>query len=269
MKIIFYGTPDLCIPYLESLQKSGLTPTLIVTNPDRPVGRKQTLTPPPTKIWAQTHNLPVYQPEKLREDAFSYISEFKPDLQIVIAYGKIIPERLISLPKFGTINVHYSILPRWRGASPVEATILAGDLDTGICVQQMQYELDSGPILTLKKIPLQGTEYSDTLKMYLSNIGAPLLTQTIGCITNGTIIPMEQDSTLATFCYKIKKSDGEILPTDTDEMKWRKYRAYHGWPGVFYIRDGKRTKITDAQLQTGKFIITKIIQEGGIEKSIL
>ena len=185
-RIIFYGTPDLCLPILDALATASLTPVLIVTNPDRPVGRKYTMTPPPTKQWGLVRDIPILQPEKLDDTAFATIQSYQPDLQIVFANVKIIPQRYIDLPTHGTINVHYSLLPRWRGASPVESTILAGDDESGVCIQQVRFKLDSGPVICEQRIALDDTEYADTLKRRFSEIAAPLLVSTVTSILAGT-----------------------------------------------------------------------------------
>lgn len=239
---------------------------LIVCNPDRPVGRKQILTPPPTKIWAQDHGIPCIQPEKLRDEAFAELSELNPDLFIVIAYGKIIPERFITLPQFETINVHYSLLPRWRGACPVEAAILHGDTDIAMSIQQMRYELDSGPVIAEIHRPLDGTEYTDPLRNELSEMGAGLLLETLPGIFAKQLEPREQDESQMTHCAKIKKEDAELLDTDDDLTKWRKYRAYHNWPVAWYMDgNGKRVKVTGAKYENNVFTITRFIREGESE----
>ena len=269
MNILFFGTPDICIPYLEALQNSTHTLVGIVCNRDSYVGRKHILTEPPTKKWGNEHSIEVFQPERLR--SFTETSTLvKADLHIVIAYGKILPQDLISLPKFGTINIHYSLLPRWRGASPVEAAILAGDSEIGVCIQQMCFELDSGPIIAEQHIPLYGNEYASELKHSMSILGAELLMSTMESIENRTIMSVEQDASKATFCKKISKSEGEIYHNDTDISKYNKWRAYHPWPGIFYFDNtGIRIKITDADWNEKRFRIKKIVRAGESEITLV
>lgn len=269
LKIAFWGTPNLCIPYLDKLSKVGLKPVVIITNPDRPVGRKQTLTTTPVKIWAKENDVIFLTPEKIDRLFLSELSEYDVDLSIVVAYGKILPEEAINLPIHGTLNVHYSLLPRWRGASPVEATILAGDTETGVSIQKMVSELDAGDIISDAKIDLSGDEFAPDLKTILSEIGSDLLIETVPEFLNGNLKLRKQDNMLVSKCKTIKKEQGELLESDSDEMKWRKYRAYFDWPGVFYFKEGKRIKVTEAEYTNeGEFLIKKVIREGGKEISL-
>lgn len=261
--IIFWGTPELCIPYLDELKQQEYNIVALVTNRDKPVGRKQTLTPSAVKTWGEQHNIPILQPEKLDEFFMHEITQYKPDLSIVVAYGKIIPEQIIQLPTHGTLNVHYSLLPRWRGASPVEAAILSGDTETGVSIQKMVFELDAGNVIAEQTIPLVGNEYADKLKKKLSILGAKLLTQTLLDFFADTTPSSPQDSDKIRKCGIIKKSDGEIHLSENSITLWRKYRAYHPWPGIFYFDSSeKRIKITQAEFDKGEFKIKKIIPEG-------
>jgi methionyl-tRNA formyltransferase len=268
MRIIFFGTPELCIPYLEVLAAEHDL-ILIVCNPDQPVGRKQLLTPPPTAAWAKSQGIPCLQPNRLKgfEDE---LLEYNADIHVVIAYGKIIPNIIINQPKYGTLNVHYSLLPRWRGACPVESSVLHGDTETGVCIQQMRYELDTGPILEQESITLSGDEYARELRDgIMGEIGMRLLRNVLGQIRAGDVNPIEQSESGITLCYRIQKSDGELLASDDDMTRWRKYRAYMPWPGVFYFdQDGKRVKITQAEFKNGKFVIEKYIREGEVEVTL-
>jgi methionyl-tRNA formyltransferase len=268
-RIAFFGTPELCLPILEALDQAGFTPVLIGTNPDRPVGRKQIITPPPVKTWAQEHNITVLQPEKITPDVITEISSYNLDLSIVVAYGQIMPQALIDLPAHGTLNLHYSLLPRHRGAAPVEAAILAGDTETGVTIQQMVFKLDAGPIVAIAKHHIADDILAKDLRDELNAIGAQLLIDTIPDYVAGKISPVEQDHTQANYFNKINKSDAEIKLSDPDIEKWRKYRAYYGWPRVHYFDDnGKRVIITEAAWQDGKFVIKKILPEGGKEISV-
>lgn len=267
-KIAFFGTPDLCLVYLDALIESDYTPSLLVTNPDRPVGRKQSeLAASPVKEWGLEKDIEIFQPEKLDDIAFAKLGEEDWDLFIVVAYGKIIPEKFITLPKHGTLNVHYSLLPRWRGATPTEAAILHGDDETGVSIQEMRFKLDSGPVIAWHEIPLEGDETTPELRGTLSSLGAKLLIETLPKYFAGEITPTEQDENAVTTCRLIKKSHGEVKLSDPDIELWRKYRGYYGWPGIFFFdQDGKRVKITDADYQGNTFIIKKVIPEGKKEQ---
>lgn len=260
MKFVFFGTPAIAATTLDILAQHNMMPTLIVTNPDKPQGRKHILTPSPVKVWATKNAIPVIDTEN-KEILLAELKKQSWDVFIAVAYGHILSEELINLPQYGTLNIHYSLLPRWRGASPVEAALLAGDSETGITIQKMVYKLDAGDVIARHVIPLTGNETTISLKESMATIGGKLLAETLLKLTAGEITPESQDETLATRCGKIKKEDAEILPTDTEETKWRKYRALIERK-PYFMEDGKRNIITDATFENGKFKITEIIPEG-------
>lgn len=262
IKYAFFGTPELTVTILDYLKENNYLPEVIITMPDRPMGRKMQITPPPAKIWGMENNIPVLQPEKLNTEFLDKLRAFDFELSVVVAYGKIIPENVITLPKFGTVNIHYSLLPKYRGATPVESAILAGDNETGVCIQQMKYELDSGPILAQEIVKINENETAEELLNKLNETAKVMLVDLLPEILENKLEPKEQDHTEASFCKKIKKEDGELLESDSDEIRWRKYRAYFGWPGVFFFKDGKRIKITKAHYENGQFVIERIIPEG-------
>lgn len=264
MRIAFFGTPDITLPILDALKDAGFLPAVIVTAPDRPIGRHATITPPPAKVWALAHNVPVIQPEKLDADFLSQLSNINCQLSVVVAYGKIIPESVITAPAFGTLNIHYSLLPKYRGASPVEAAILAGETATGVTIQQMVFKLDAGPVLAQQTIAIGDTETAPELLEKLNTAAAPMLVEIVKQFASCATVPATpQDNKFTTSCGKIKKEDGELVSTDTDDTKWRKYRAYFDWPGVFFFdTDNKRIKITKAEFAFSKFRILKVIPEG-------
>ncbi len=268
-KIIFLGTPELSVTILKSLLKAGYEIPLVITSPDKPVGRKQILTPSAVKSFALENGLKVITPEKLGEDTLEEIKLSGADLGIVVAYGHIIPQKVIdSLPK-GFLNIHYSVLPEFRGASPVEQSILSGQKETGVTIQKLVFKLDAGPIVAVEKFLLDNQITTPELKDKLTEIGAELLTKILPGYFEGKIVLTEQDESKATHCKKISKADGEIKLTDSDESKWLKYRGYFGWPGIFYFNEnGKRNKVTGATFENGKFIIKKIIPEGKKEISL-
>lgn len=266
-KIAFFGTPELCLPLLDALASAGFMPCIIVTNPDRPVGRKQVVTSPPVKEWALSHGVELLQPEHIDDAWVKEFGDRKIDLSIVVAYGKILPQNLIDAPNKGTINIHYSLLPRWRGATPVEAAILAGDEATGVTIQQMVKKLDAGPVLAVKEVPVLPADITEILKERLNNEAAALLVETIPSILSGEAVATPQDDALATHCRTINKADGEVSLDESDETLWRKYRAYHNWPRIFYFDENNlRTIITKASFAEGKFLIKKILPAGGTEK---
>ena len=286
LKFVFWGTPDVASETLEILKTNGYLPSLIVTAPDRPQGRKMIITPPPVKVWAEKNNISYLQPEKLNEDIgnvlrtlgrsvddgqrkFS-VENFSgeqniPDVFIVVAYGKIMPEEILNLPKLGSINIHYSLLPKYRGASPVESVILNGDEETGITIQKMEYKMDSGPIIAQEKIQILSDEKAGELRKRLIKIGGELLVKTLPNFIENKITPIPQDETQATYCKKIKKEDGLINLNDDGIKNYNRFRAYAPWPRTFFFKKSKRIIITDAKLENGEFKILKIIPEGGKE----
>lgn len=199
-------------------------------------------------------------------------NNFQPDLNIVVAYGKIMPEDLLNLPKFGSINIHYSLLPKYRGASPVESVILNNDKETGITIQQMEYKMDAGPIIATEIVSINENEKAPDLRKRLIKIGGELLVKVLPEISQAKIDPIKQDETQATFCKKIKKEDGLINLNDEGFTNYNKFRAYSAWPRTYFFsalggsassgENEKRVIITDAILENGEFIIKKVIPEG-------
>ena len=290
LNFIFWGTPDVASETLEILKENGYIPSLIITAPDRPQGRKMFITPPPVKIWAIENNIPYLQPEDImelsqiflsrgshgdlagigegrREEKFARAELLQniPDFFLVVAYGKIIPEDIINMPKLGSINIHYSLLPKYRGASPVESAILNGETETGITIQKMEYRLDTGPIIIQEKVEINPEEKAGDLRKRLIKIGGELLVKILPDFVDGKVKLTPQNENEATYCKKIKKEDGEI-DLNADPIKnYNKFRAYATWPRTFFFKDGKRIIITDATLENGEFKILKIIPEGGKE----
>lgn len=263
MKIAFFGTPDFTIEFLEILKKSSFCPSLVVTNPDRPVGRGMVMTSPLPKKWADENSIKVLQPEKLNDEVFEELSKESWDLFVVIAYGKIIPERIINLPKFGTINLHYSLLPKYRGATPVESAILGGDDISGITIQKMRFKLDTGPIIFQQEIVIEKSDTTMTLREKMNQRAQGILPSVIENIFQNNITEIEQDESNSSHCGKISKEDGLIsLPDDPISLD-RKWRAYQGWPGLYFFDDGKRIKITKAHLDGERFVIEEVIPENG------
>lgn len=266
IKFTFFGTPDVSRKTLEILKQNNYLPSLIVTSQDKPSGRKMILSPSPVKIWATENNIPFLQLEKIDDYSVSEILKYKSEIFIVVAYGKIFPEELIELPSKGILNIHYSLLPKYRGASPVESALLNGDNITGVSIQKMVYKLDSGPVVARKEIAISLEDNKTSLMGKLTKIGGELLVSILPNFLENKLSLLTQDETQASFCHKIKKEDGQINLSDAGLLNYNKYRAFHGWPGVFFFKDvnNKKTrfKITKARLENNIFIIEKVIPEG-------
>lgn len=266
IKFAFFGTPDVAKDTLDILKAHGYLPSLIVTSPDARQGRKMLLTPPPVKVWAQVNDVPVLQPEKFDGEFTKKLGG--SDMFIVVAYGKIIPEKILNLPELGSYNIHYSLLPKYRGASPVESAILNGDPETGVTIQKMVYKMDAGPVVAQEKVVILPDETAPELRRRLIQIGSELLVKTLPAIAGGTIDPLPQDESRATFSKKIQKSDGLVdLTVGSPAEIYNKFRAYHYWPRIFFFHNGKRVIITDATLESGEFKIRKVLPEGRKEIS--
>jgi methionyl-tRNA formyltransferase len=270
MKFAFFGTPELAVTALEEMASFNYIPSLIVTNPDAPVGRKQIITPPPTKVWAQEHNIPVFQPQSLKDrTTLSPLTETNWDVFVVLAYGKIMPEWLLSLPKYGTINAHPSLLPKLRGASPIRSTLLSDLNACGVTIMQMDKDLDHGPILLQLPVALETPIPGRELDVNLAKIAGSLLAETLGKLETGTLTPKEQDHTSATFCTKISKEMSELtldpytLPSGEEALTiFRTICAFDGWPETFFIHEGKRIKIKSAHIDKDQLYIDRIVPEG-------
>ena len=263
---IFFGTPDIAAETLQVLFDNGYIPKIIVTGPDRLAGRGMKLVQSDVKIWADEHNIETIQPEKITDETINNLKDYNVDVFVVVAYGKILPESLIYIPKYGTLNIHYSLLPRWRGACPTEAAILASDTVTGVTIQSMVYQLDAGDIMAQTEIDILPDETTPQLRGRLSVLGSELLIDTLNIIEDRLEHKIPQNPERITKCGKIKKTDGEVLKSDDMEEVYKKYRAYQPWPGIYYFDEhGKRMKITEMKRVHGKPKITKIIPEGGKE----
>ncbi len=262
IRFAFFGTPDVAEETLLILKNSGFVPALIVTSPDKPQGRGLIVTAPPVKTWALTHNIPVLQPEQIDTDFISQISSYDLEIFIVVAYGKILPQTLIDIPQKGVLNIHYSLLPKYRGASPVESAILSGDTETGVTIQKMELKMDTGPIIAEEKVRIGESMIAPELKKVLIETGGSLLAKILPEFTAGKIEPTPQDHTLATYCKKISKEDGLISLSDDAIKNYNKYRAYFTWPGTYFFVNEKRVIIKDAELKDGSFVIKRVIPEG-------
>lgn len=232
MKIIFLGTPEFGAIILEGLAKSVYKPCLVITASDKPVGRKQIITPPAVKLIAEKYNLLVLQPERI-ENCKLEIENLKPDLIVVAAYGQIIPKEILEIPKYGSINVHPSLLPKYRGASPIQSVILNGEKKTGVTIMQMDERLDHGPILSQRSMVIEPNERAKNLHDKLVYLGKNLLLETISNLQKGLVKPVPQDDKQATFTKTLKREDGKINWKKPADMIEREIRAFDYWPGSF------------------------------------
>ncbi|OGG86045.1 methionyl-tRNA formyltransferase [Candidatus Kaiserbacteria bacterium RIFOXYB1_FULL_46_14] len=263
MKFVFFGTPNVASETLAHLIKSGFVPSLVVTNPDRPRGRGQLLTASPVKELALAHNLPVITPERLDEEVLKSIVSAGADSAVVVAYGKIFSDELIAVFPKGVINVHYSLLPKYRGAAPLEAALLNNEKETGVTLQKMVRELDAGDIVASVTVPIEPSDTAHSLRPRLIREGAELLVSNLPGYFGGVIVVRPQDASLATFAPKFSKADGELDLTLPGSKNWNKYRAFDDSIGTYFFKDSKRFKITAAHLdEHGEFVIDRVIPEG-------
>ncbi len=243
MKIVFFGSPSSALPSLNRIIEDGHKIELIITQPDRPSGRGHALSFSPVKKRALEKNISLSQPAKIRKDpdVLNRLAEIKPDLNVVVAYGQIIPSLVTNLPQHNSINLHFSLLPKYRGASPVQWTLLNGEQETGITIFELNEKMDEGDILTQKKIKIHPSDNALTLESRLACAGAELLSETIARITE--IQPRKQDHSLATYAMKIKKEDGRIDWNQNAHYIECMLKAYSPWPSVYTFFGDTRLKI--------------------------
>lgn len=268
IKIGFFGTPDYAVMTLDILHQAGFDIAFVVTMPDRPQGRKMFLTPPPAKVWAEQYKVPVLQPEKLRDTAFiDSLKKFECDIFVVIAYGKIIPDEILNIPEAKSLNIHGSLLPKYRGSCPIETAILEDQKKTGVTIIRMDSEMDHGPIIAMKDVVVEPwPPQSEVLGSEIVKTGSDLLVSILPDWVAGKLPEIEQDHSQATYTEKIEKEDGLIDLSDDPYKNYLKIQAYRGWPSTFFFieKDGKniRVKITQASFKNGKLTIEKVIPEG-------
>jgi methionyl-tRNA formyltransferase len=243
MKIVFFGSPASALPSLQRIREAGHSIELVITQPDKPTGRGKKLMPCPVKKMALDLNIPVNQPSRIKKDATALekLKDVEPDLNVVVAYGQIIPSSIIYLPKYNSINVHFSLLPKYRGASPVQWTLLNGEDKTGITLFELNEKMDEGDILAQEEIDILPFENAAELESRLAQIGAKLLVKTIDDIDK--IKPQKQDHSRATYAPKLSKEDGRIDWTKDSLHIERQLRAYTPWPSTFTFIREKRIKI--------------------------
>jgi methionyl-tRNA formyltransferase len=258
MKIVFFGTPELARQFLHGLvQVPQFEVVGVVTQPDEPVGRKRILTPPPVKALALEHGIPVFQPTKLKDPHFlKSLADLQADVGVVIAYGRILPENVLNAFPHGLLNVHPSLLPKYRGPSPIVAAIANGDADTGVSIIKLVPQMDAGPIMAQTRLAVSPQETQVSLTDKVIQLGVPLLLKTLEAYVHKQITPQEQDHSQAVFCQLLTRADGELDWSQPAEVLERQVRAYNPWPGtataglkIF------RVLISDKQLPVGEQLL--------------
>ena len=262
LNFAFFGTSELSVTVLDILIKNGYVPDLVITVPDKPQGRKMIMTPPPVKVFAQSHDLKIAQPDSL----LTYnLQPTTYNLFVVASYGKIIPKSILDIPKFGALNVHPSLLPKFRGPSPIQSFILSGEKKTGVTIILMDEQVDHGPILAKQELEFSKINAKE-LEEKLAELGGEILVDVIPKWINSEIKPQEQDHNQATFTKKINKEDGFVdLEKDNPELIYRKFLAFQPWPGIYYFAQKNNQKIrviiTDMELKDGLLLIKKVKPE--------
>ena len=251
-RIVFMGSPDFAIPVLEALAKQYQV-VGVVTQPDRPAGRGRALVQPAVKLAALRLGIPILQPEKLRQpEAMQQLRTWAPDLVVVAAFGQILRPEMLDLPKFGCINIHGSLLPRWRGAAPIQASILAGDQETGVTIMKMDPGIDTGPLLSQRSIPIDPDDTAGTLFAKLAPLGADLLIDTLPRYLSNEIQPIPQPEEGVTYTKMLKKEDG-LLDFNRPAIELeRRVRAYSPWPGTWFEWNNAPLKVLHARISREK-----------------
>lgn len=253
MRIAFMGTPDFSVDCLRVLSQSKHEIVGVFCQPDKPVGRKQVLTPPDVKVEALKHGYKIYQPTSLENGkGLEILRELQPDLVVVVAYGKILPDDCLNFPKYGCINVHASILPKYRGASPIHFAVLNGDKETGVTVQQMDSGIDTGDILNIIKCPIGENDTTERMYEVLAPLGAKAMLETIDMIENGTLHPIKQDEALASKVGLLSRDMGVIDWSCSAEQIHNKIRGLYSWPGASTTLSGKTLKLHSSVLSQEK-----------------
>ncbi len=244
MNIVFMGTPDIAADSLKALISAGHKISAVFTKPDKPVGRKQILTAPPVKVLAEDNNIPVFQPETLKSgEAYNILKEINPEIIVVVAYGKLLPKEILELTKYGCINAHASLLPKYRGSSPIQWSIVCGEKKTGITVMQMDEGMDTGDIISVAEIEIGENETAEELFDRLSVLAGKLLCSTLEDIENGTAVRTPQNETEASYAPMIKKEMGEIDFTKPARSIHNLVRGFYSWPAAYTFIGGKRLKV--------------------------
>ncbi|MDQ0253774.1 methionyl-tRNA formyltransferase [Evansella vedderi] len=253
MKVVFMGTPDFAVPILDALVENEYDVQLVVTQPDRPKGRKRQLTPPPVKVAAEKHGIPVFQPEKIKKaEEWQKVAEIQPDILITAAFGQILPKGLLDVPPLGCINVHASLLPKYRGGAPIHQAIIDGEKETGITIMYMVEKLDAGAMLSQSAIPIEETDTTGTMHDKLSKLGASLLLETLPEIMEGSITAVEQDESEVSYAPNITKDKEIINWNRTAREIYNQVRGLVPWPVAYTTFDNSRLKIWWTEVSTAK-----------------
>ena len=252
MRVIFLGTPDFGIPALKRLIAEGHEVLCVVTQPDRPQGRKMVLTPCAMKQAAQALGLPVFSPEKINsEESLAYLASLNADVMVTAAYGQILRKKILSMTPYGIVNIHGSLLPRYRGAAPIQWALIDGEKETGVTTMQTERGVDTGAILVVKKLAIADTDTAETLFAKLSDLGADAIAETLSRLEAGTLTPVPQDESLATHCRMLEKSDGYLDFADSARALSCRIRGVTPWPGAQALLRGKAVKILEAEAVEG------------------
>jgi methionyl-tRNA formyltransferase len=244
MRIAFLGTPPFAVPPLAALAQAGHDVCCVVAQPDRPAGRGQELREPATKMWARDHGIPVLQPEKVRDGRLATgLRALSPDVLVVVAYGRILGRDLLELAPLGAVNVHASLLPRWRGAAPIQWAIAEGDRETGVTIMRMDEGLDTGDMLLQRVVPIGADDTSEALHDRLGRVGAEALTEALPLFAAGKLAPVKQDESQVTLAPIIEKEHGRIDFTMPGSRIACRVRGFTPWPGTFTVLDGKVLKV--------------------------
>ncbi len=265
MNILFMGTPEFAVPTLKKLIESEHKVVGVFTQPDKAVGRKQIMTPPPVKACALENNIPVFQPVTLKDgSALETVMSLNPDIIVVVAYGKILPEAILNVPRLGCVNGHASLLPRHRGASPIQWSIVCGDKVTGITTMLMEKGLDTGDMLLRAETPIGEDETAGSLHDRLAQIGADLMLETVNGLEKGIITPQKQDDALSTYAPIITKEMGYLRFDKTAEEICNLIKGFNPWPAAYFMLEGKRVKVFASKVaqNTDKASGTVIKSEG-------
>ena len=263
-RVVFMGTPAFAVLALRQLIENHDV-IGVVTQPDRPAGRKRQVQVSPVKQVAVEARIPVFQPEKLRrQEAIEELRRWPADVYVVAAFGQILPQAVLDIPPHGSINIHASLLPRWRGAAPINAAIRAGDSETGITIMKMDAGLDTGPILSQRAIAIAPDETAETLHDKLSALGGDLLIETLPVYLSGEIKPIPQDDSLATLAPRINKEEGHIDWTQPADAIERTMRAFTPWPGTYAFWNGRQLKIHAGTVGNGSAEPGRVVERNGI-----
>ncbi len=272
IRIVFMGTPDFAVPSLQKLIETQQV-VGVVTQPDRPAGRGRQPTPPPVKVAAEAAGLPVYQPKSLRREAAAeLLREWQPEMIVVAAFGQILRPHVLDLPPLGCLNVHASLLPRWRGASPIQHALLAGDAETGVSLMCMDVGLDTGPVYVKETVEIVRDETAVSLHDKLADLGANMVGEYLAQIADGSLVAVPQNDAASTYAPMIKKEDGQLDWEQTSEQLDRRIRAMTPWPGAFTYWQGQLLKVKKATIVNGRLPVGdpgEVVALGKVQQSEL